>query len=458
MAIRESMNPRNVIKAVRSLGMMPWPQRILGPCPTMREWNRFCWALFLGSICLPLMFVLGINLKSGAPTDFVYFYGIGQLVNAHPAVKLYDWDLQQKIFDGIIHLRNGFYGPSPYPPFVALFFSLPARLPFKAAFVLWMGISLALYSAGLAALLKEIFRGERLKKWLIIGFALAFHPFLVGTFANGQLTSIAFCSIGLAISQDLRGRRFHSGLALALLAYKPTLLLLLIPMLLLTRRFKVLLGFLTGAVTFGLVSTALTGMQIWPAYFNFLSFFRKFASSGRYLRRWQFVDLSSFSYVIPGGRSMPGLLILGGSALAITAWLFVLLWKSVSDRRPVQYLAWAAALTWTLLLNLYIPIYDSSLVVIAIFLTIAALRDLGWIEAKRWMTLLAILIFATSWITRPIAKAYGIQLVAILFLILGLGLLYLLRKASLSFSSPDRDPPDGNAAPTTCEACRPSMA
>ena len=45
-----------------------------------------------------------------------------------------DYSLQQKIFNGINPAPGeGFYGPSPYPPFVALFFSLFARLPFNWA-------------------------------------------------------------------------------------------------------------------------------------------------------------------------------------------------------------------------------------------------------------------------------------------------------------------------------------
>ncbi len=59
-------------------------------------------------------------------------------------------------------------------------------------------------------------------------------------------------------------------MALSILAYKPTLLLLLIPMLLLTRRFRAVRIHI-GVVMLILAATACGGMQIWPAYAHFLT-------------------------------------------------------------------------------------------------------------------------------------------------------------------------------------------
>ena len=50
-----------------------------------------------------------------------------------------------------------------------------------------MGISLALYTAGITTLLKAISPVERLKSSLIAYLALGFYSFLVLTLANGQL-------------------------------------------------------------------------------------------------------------------------------------------------------------------------------------------------------------------------------------------------------------------------------
>jgi hypothetical protein len=414
-----------------------WPVRIFGPVPGLMELNLACWGLFVGFVAVPLFVRLWIQFKSKGgitnilPIDFIYFYGIGRLTNEYPLTRLYDYSLQLKIFNDIYPLHDADYGPSPYPPWVALFFGLFARIPFAQAYLLWMGTSLILYLIGIAVLIKGVFPGKRLEISLVFCFALAFHPFVMNTLANGQLASIAVFSVGLAIFQERRSNPFCSGLALSILTYKPTLLLLIIPMLLLTRRLRTLLGFITGAVVLILVATTSGGIQIWPAYAHFLNYFGKAAglSGQSVLLSWKYVDFSSLSYAVPGGRSREGLVALVFVTIMIAGWLVMLLWKSSTGIRPAQCLTWAATLTWTMLLNVYVPIYDSVLVTIALILTIGALRDLDWRAAEGWIVALAALIFGVSWVTTSIAKAYGIQSLTILLSVFGLVQLFQLRRA-----------------------------
>jgi hypothetical protein len=254
---------------------------------------------------------------------------------------------------------------------------------------------------------------------------------MISTLANGQLASIAVASVGMAVLQETDSKPFRSGLALSVLTYKPSLLLLLIPMLFLTRRFKTLLGFMAGAAMLIAATTAFTGIQIWSAYAHILSQFGKVAGLNGHssLNLPKFIDFNSFSYLFPGGRSWVGLAILFTVITTITAWLALLLWKSATGGRAVQYLAWASTLTWTLLLNVYVPIYDSILAVIAIILTLGALKQLKLSAAMGWAVFLSVLIFAVSWVTVPIAVSHQIQLLSILLGILGLGQLVLLSRA-----------------------------
>jgi|SRR5579859_1514886 len=409
-----------------------WPDRILGPRPGLREVNLACWAMFVAFLIVPVCVVFWLHFQTGSGSirklhsDFVYFYGVGQIAHQYSAVRVYDFVLQQKTFNQIYPLRT--YGPSPYPPFVALFFSLFARMSFEMAYLLWALVSLALYTVGIAVIAHEVFPGNRLKTSLIFCFALAFYPFSLETLMNGQLSAIAVCAVGLAISQETHLKTFRSGLALSMLAYKPTLLLLILPMLLLTRRFKSLLGFMTGAVVLMLVATAWAGVLIWPTYWSFLRGFGHFAGLGGQsaLRLWQFVDFRSLYYAVAGGRSkvlLAALICLGAT---IGTWLVMLLYKSAAGEKPEQYLAWAVTLTWTLLLNVYVPIYDSVLVTIAVLLTLGALRDTPWSTASGWTIALSILILLSSRVTESIAQRHGIQLLSILIAFLGFGQLYLL--------------------------------
>ena len=116
-------------------------------------------------------------------------------------------------------------------------------------------------------------------------------------------------------------------------------------------------------------------------------------------------------------------------AVAMSACLAILLWKSAAAGKPAQSLAWAATLTWTLLLNVYVPIYDSVLLVVAVVLTLGALRDLEWETAMGWMTFLAVLIGVASWELESIAQSMGIQFLPILLAIFGLAELYILHCA-----------------------------
>ena len=417
------------------------PARIFGPLLDLKGMNVVCWTMFVTFLVVPLLVSLRVQFKTGSgsirrfDSDFVYFYGIGHLLNEYPAVNLYDYNLQQKIFNQIYPAHEAFYGPSPYPPYVALFFRPFARVSFESAYLLWMGISLALYIAGIAATVKAVFPRELLKISLIICFALAFYPFVFGTLLNGQLASVAVFSIGLAIFQERHSNPFCSGLALSLLAYKPTLLFLLLPMLLLTRRFKTLFGFMFGTVILMVVATAFTGIQIWPTYAHMLAQFGHSAGlrDQSALQLWKYIDFVSSSYAIPGGRSRAGVAILICLTSMIASGLVVLLWKSVAGGRSAQYLAWAATLTWTLMVNVYVPIYDSVLVTIAVILTLGALEDLEWSVATGWITFLSLLIFAVSWKTEVLAKSQGIQLLSIFLAALGLGQLFILYRVNRQY-------------------------
>jgi hypothetical protein len=433
----------------RRNGWIEWPERILGPQPGLKEINIACWGLLVAFLVIGLGVPLWTQFRTGVgtvhilPADFIYFYGIGSIAGSHPLPQLYDYNLQLATFNRIFPLHDGAYGPSPYPPFVALFFIAFARLPFLTAYFSWLGVSLALYLAGIGAAVNGVFPGERLKVSLAFWFALALYPFVVGTLANGQLAAVAVFSAGLAVALEEKDRRFTSGLVLSILAYKPTLLLLLVPMLLITRRFRTFAGFAAGAAALVLVATAFGGIDVWPAYVRFLNLFGRIAVLGGHsgLPLDKFVDLHSFVEALPGGRTKVAGDLFYPIAGVLCGNLALSLWKSAGKGGPAQKLAWAATLTWTLLLNVYVPIYDSVLVVIAVILTVAALKELRWTAANRGVVLLAVLIVAGSWVTSGVAEAHGIQILSVLLGILGFGQLYLLHKAILQSQHEAADAP-----------------
>ena len=221
-----------------------------------------------------------------------------------------------------------------------------------------------------------------------------------------------------------------SGMALSILTYKPTLLLLVVPMLLITRRFRSFLGFAAGTTALFAASTAFAGFEIWPAYAQFLNSFAGTAGIRGELvtKRWEYVDFNSFSYVVPGGRSWLGLTIIAFVLLGVGT-LLVRLWrKSASAGDAAQNLAWATTLTCTLVMNVYVPVYDTLLIAVIVALTIGALLEVEGQKATGWIVLLAIGISAISLKAETIAQNHGIQPLTILILLLGLTQANILRR------------------------------
>lgn len=296
-----------------------------------------------------------------------------------------------------------------------------------------MATSVALYLGGIAAAICGAFPRQPLKSSLVCCIALGFYPFFICDMKNGQLSAIAVFAAGIAIALERDKRLFLSGLALAILCYKPTLLLLLFPMLLLTRRFRTLAGFFTGGAALFLFTTAIGGYEIWRIYFlhafGFLHGFIEVHGQST-LQLWEYIDFHTFSYAIPGGRSTAGLAAIACISLTAVVVLAVLLWRSAKSVEPAQQLAWAATITWTLLLNFYVPVWDSILVTLAVVLTLRALNDLGWHRAAQWIGLIAFLIFAVTWNLVDGDHHHGNQLMMALIFLLGSSQFVLLHRAS----------------------------
>jgi len=295
--------------------------------------------------------------------DFAYFYTFGYILNHYPVGSLYDYQLQSHLCAEFQPLHEGVYGPYPYPPFVAALSSPFARLSYLAAYALWLAITLTLYTAGILLLAFRFFPRDRLKQSLVLCFALLFWPFAARTFLNGQIAAIGFFAMALAVFYEDTSAAFSSGLALSVCLYKPTLLILILPVLLIVGRYRTLAGFATGAVGLVSLTTILLGPGVWPAYGRMLSQLGAFRP---HLHLDDHVDLYSFSLLISqGALSVQIFLVCVGVAamayLVRAAWL-----QRIPAQAGPATLLWSATLTWTLLLNLYVPIQDSILILVSL--------------------------------------------------------------------------------------------
>lgn len=405
-----------------------WPSR-LGTPPKLKELNYIVWGLLFVAFVLPYSIVV---MTSHRPpdADFAMFYSLGRILNEHSPTDLYNYDLQTKLCEEV-HPQKGIYGPSPYPPYVGMVFRTVTVLPYWAAYAVWVLLSLALYGIGLHWVITRFYPQQALARSLLFALSYSYFPFIAYTAGNGQLSAVGFFAIALALREDDRGHAFRCGLALCLCFYKPTLLILIVPMLLVTRRLKALAGLILGAIVLALITTSIEGFAVWG---EFIRTIRSFGNSSvgvktaSFLPLAKYVDLTSFSSNIPGGRSRLGIALFLCFALPALAVLVRFWWKSRTYGRPGKTLLWATTLTWTLLLNVYVPIYDSILVVLSILMTAGALKDTASIPLRRRFTVIWSLILLCSWFSVPLSRATHLQCMTLLFACLGIVQFAILRQ------------------------------
>ena len=337
-----------------------------------------------------LLITTPARLKS--KVDFPAFYNAGRIINEYPRGSLYKGELQQRLYREIVpgSKTDLFFA---YTPFFALVFAPLARLPYFPAFGIWSLGSLALFILGFKLTWTA---GALAAKQFGTGLLLAisFLPFYSWCLLTGQTSAFGFFWLASAIYLDRQGRSLASGCALAVLLYKPTLLLLLLPMLAITKRWRCLAGFFMGAAILGLASLFVIGFSGIPDYLEMLAFFSRAKRSGLHLTQFD-VDAYAFFLPLAGKYSWLAMLVL---AVSVTP-LLIKAWRQDPKN------SFAIAITWTLVLNFYVVIYDATLVILAVVLT-AGLLSPKLPRGLRWLLLA---LFLIPWVSRQSAAGYGFQ-------------------------------------------------
>jgi hypothetical protein len=278
---------------------------------------------------------------------------------------------------------------------VALFFRPLAVLPFMTAYHIWMAFTLCLYLAGLYVLVQTFVPDDRLYKAAWFVGALLFWPFLGHTLLNGQLSAVAFFAMSSALSAQYREKHYLSGLALSLCLYKPPLLIWIVPLLLMARAGKTLIGFLSAASVLFVVTTASLGPQIWARYADTT------ANLGDWERHaHQEYHLEIFGQLALAMGRLPGL---EGWICFLAAGLgIVLIWRYVLGRtvRKRVVSAWAITLSASLVVNVYTPVYDSILLIPALIAS-AKVKAFERVHPQLLVPgclLLLVVSYCTTWI------------------------------------------------------------
>lgn len=217
-------------------------------------------------------------------SDFSSFYAAGSIVRSGQAEHLYDYAVQKQAQGRFLAGLRFRGGPLLYvhPPFELLLFLPLAYLPYPAAFGLWFGCNLMFLST-IPFLARASLPGIRDRVpaiLLVFGF---FFPATL-TLIQGQDSILLLLLFTLFYAAMKRDDHRAAGLCLALAAFKPQLLLVVLVAMAWQRQWKILGWFLKGSGVLLLVSLAFVGWKATLEFPHFLLWFDRLPAemSGNY--------------------------------------------------------------------------------------------------------------------------------------------------------------------------------
>jgi len=330
----------------------------------------------------------------------------------------------------------------PYvnPPFLLPLFAALAYLPYALAFAFWLIISLTLYCAGIGLLSRMTVTLSSETRSLVFPVALAFPPFITYCWGLGQLSSIGVFFLAAAIALESDGRRFLCGLALSACCYKPTLLVLLVPMLVVTGRFRSLFGFLMGAILLGTLSWLLVGTDGLREYSQAVREFGQWKGiSNTVSQTALYLDIRTAFKLLSDHHPWLRIAIAGIYSIFIAVLVWCWWWLGL------RTLAWGLTITWSLVLNFYTPLYDASLLVIPMLLLLDRLYETRGKRLSTELSIILVLLFILPLGYPIFAERFGFQIYTLAIICFGI---YQFREywPATGNASPGVNPNESNSA------------
>jgi hypothetical protein len=316
------------------------------------------YALFLAGSAFERAWLID-SLGRIIDNDFIAVWAAGRLVlDGHPAAA-WDWSLHRAVEVAVAGRDFVTYYGWHYPPTFLFAAASLAMFPYLVAWALWMAVTLPAYVAAVRAII-----GERIGIVLALGFPGVLWNLSVGQ--NGFLTAALIGGTLIFIER----RPLLAGVCLGLLTYKPQFGLLFPLVLLIDRRWQVLVAASITAVALAAASVLAFGVQSWEAFFAWMPVTSNavFAEGRAGLMKLQ----SLLGVVRWLGGDMTAAwaaqaVLIAGAAI-LSAWLW---------RQRVRYEIKAAALAAAAMLATpYLYIYDFPVLAIPLaFLLRMGLRD-----------------------------------------------------------------------------------
>ena len=197
--------------------------------------------------------------KQPIANDFVNVWAAGRLALDGHAATAYDWTLHKAAeVRALGHGFDNYYGWH-YPPTFLFAAAALALMPFTAAALVWLGVTLLAYVAAVRGIV-----GERAGVFVALGSPAALWNITAGQ--NGFLTA-ALIGGTLALMPK---RPWLAGVCLGLLSYKPQFGLLFPIALIAAAQWRVIGAAALTAAGLAILSLVVFGAASWQAFFDWM--------------------------------------------------------------------------------------------------------------------------------------------------------------------------------------------
>ena len=237
--------------------------------------------------------------------DFRQFYAAGFMVRTGHADRIYDYKIEKDFQDRVVS-PEPLGMPFVSPAYHALFFACLSFFKFRTAYFAFLAVNLFALAIGLVLLRSWLLNLRVIYEWLPIAIFIGFLP-VAAALVEGQdsvlLLTVAIATFVLLIwNHD-----FVAGTVVALALFKFQIILPVMLLLAIWRRWRFCLGFSASAVVLCCISVLVTGMEQTKIYVESILSIAGLTHAGiglaQYPINWQMMaNVHGFIFGISGGH------------------------------------------------------------------------------------------------------------------------------------------------------------
>jgi hypothetical protein len=241
-----------------------------------KKLSNMLWFLGFAFLFGFYIFTTGLDLIKGnfcgnTAIDYCAYWSTGEIINDEGFAKIYDLKILEEHQSAIYPrpIKNSDYFqiiPFPYLSIFALPFALLSKLSLKTSYIVWVAINAIALVLYLRFFIRQTI-SEKIQIPMMAVLLVSVPVFL--NLSYGQLNIWLGIFAGEFVRNLIKKRPIFAGIWLAGLLLKPQTLILVLPFLLFTKEFRVLIGFavnsgilITGSFLLGGVEGALGWYKI----------------------------------------------------------------------------------------------------------------------------------------------------------------------------------------------------